>query len=384
MDSDGGDSNAHCRHRAANRFFFRRRRFQITNARIAGRTSHACFFTPEQAVATAFDPVMFTPILQALLIAALSLISIPLLLLHLLYRLVSRPCRARAPPPRSILITGASSGIGADLALHYAKALGGAGVALALSGRNLAALEAVAAACRAHGATVSATAVDVTDRARMAEWVAASEAGAPLDLVIANAGVTERTAGAPPSDLDAGSRACMEANFTGVLNTVLPALPAMRARGRGQVCVISSIAGFTQFAAFESYSASKAAARMWAEGLRWRLHAEGVRVSCVVPGYVSTPMTEAFGGSLNLMGIVSSAHAVRRIAAGLAEDEGLIAFPSATFIVSHALGALPPKVKDLLAWSGLAAEVRYDAARGGGGAGRAAAEQPLAPAAGKR
>src|ERR1700733_3708156 len=89
----------------------------------------------------------------------------------------------------SILITGASSGIGAALARHYAAP----GIRLVLQGRDAGRLESVAADCRAKGATVEAALFDVTDRAAAAAAIAAVDASHPLDLVIANAGIGSGT-----------------------------------------------------------------------------------------------------------------------------------------------------------------------------------------------
>ena len=93
--------------------------------------------------------------------------------------------------PRSILITGASSGIGRALALHYAAP----DVFLALSGRNEERLEEVADACRAKGARTDIAILDVAHRAEMEDWIADVEKQAPLDLVIANAGISGGTGG---------------------------------------------------------------------------------------------------------------------------------------------------------------------------------------------
>src|SRR5438128_1137300 len=86
----------------------------------------------------------------------------------------------------SIVITGASSGIGEALALDYAAS----GVALGLSGRDIGRLGTIAEACRARGATVRADAVDATDRAAMADWLTNFDEAHPVDLLIANAGVS--------------------------------------------------------------------------------------------------------------------------------------------------------------------------------------------------
>ena len=270
-------------------------------------------------------------------------------------------CRSRAPliTPSSILISGATGGLGEEIAVQYARALG-AGVSLALTGRNAEALERIASACRELGARVRTLRADVLSRPELAAFVAEVDATAPLDLVIANAGVTERTAGIIEGDIEGGSRACFAVNVDGVFNTVFPALPRMRERRRGQIAVISSIASYNAFSAFDGYSASKGAIRMWAESLRHKLFREGVLVSCVCPGYIAGAMTKAFGGKLNLVGMVSQAHAAECVIAGLARDESLIAFPASTFLLSSSLlAALPHAARDLLAQSHIFAEYKY-------------------------
>ena len=93
-----------------------------------------------------------------------------------------------SPTPRHIAITGASSGLGAALALEYA----GPGIRLSLHGRDTDRTEAVAAAARSRGAEVDVTRFDVTDADAVAAWVTAIGARAPLDLLIANAGAYGR------------------------------------------------------------------------------------------------------------------------------------------------------------------------------------------------
>jgi len=181
----------------------------------------------------------------------------------------------------SILITGASSGLGAGLALAFARP----GAALHLWGRNAGRLDEVAERCRARGAEIHAATLDVTDREATAHWVAASEAARPLDLVIANAGISAGTSDGGESDEQA--RAIFAVNVDGVFNTVLPALPFLRARGRGQVGIMSSLAGFRGFPGAPAYCASKAAVRVWGEALRGELAPFGVGVSVICPGFVA-------------------------------------------------------------------------------------------------
>ena len=184
--------------------------------------------------------------------------------------------------PRAILITGASSGVGEALARVYARP----GIVLALTGRDQVRLGAATAACRVQGAEVLAEAVDVSDRAGMERFVAAAEAFAPLELVIANAGVSAGTGFA--GERAEQVREIFAANVEGVFNTVLPALPLLRARRRGQIALMSSLASFRGFPGAPAYCGSKAAVRVWGEGLRPLLSAEGVEVSVICPGFVTT------------------------------------------------------------------------------------------------
>ena len=236
-------------------------------------------------------------------------------------------------PPRSILITGASSGLGAALARLYA----GPGVALALGGRDVRRLEAVAAQCRDLGAEVATRHLDVLHRVAMADWIAKVDALTPLDLVIANAGLGGGTGGG-------GERAqqthqIMSVNVTGTVNTVLPAVQAMRPRGRGQIAIVSSLAAFRGFPGAPAYCASKAAVRVWGESLRGHLGRDGLCVSVVCPGYVKTRMTADNDFPMPLL--MEADRAARRIARGLARDRGRIAFPRRLYALIWLLNLLP-------------------------------------------
>ena len=132
------------------------------------------------------------------------------------------------------LITGASSGIGEAIARECAKR----GDRLFLCGRDRGRLDAVAAACRADGATADATVVDVTDREAVERWIREADAASPLDRVFANAGV------ATGAETEEHVRNTFAINVGGTVNTVLPAIELMRARRRGQIVLTASIAGY--------------------------------------------------------------------------------------------------------------------------------------------
>lgn len=240
--------------------------------------------------------------------------------------------RPRPAPPRSILITGASSGIGAALARRYARP----GSQLALGGRDPGRLAATAAACRQAGARVAVHSVDVTDRRAMADWISGVDGEAPLDLVIANAGI----AGRHLPDGPERTRAIFAVNLEGVLNTIEPAETAMVRRGSGHLALMSSVASFYGAPGSAAYCASKGAVRLLGEGLRRRLAQKGVVVSVICPGFVRTPMNAGIRPRLPLT--MSAERAATIIERGLARGKARIAFPFTTYLVARVLGALPP------------------------------------------
>jgi short-subunit dehydrogenase len=220
----------------------------------------------------------------------------------------------------SIVITGASSGIGEALALDYAAP----GITLALNGRDAARLEAVAAACRAKGATVDAGAIDVTDRTALAAWLAAFDDAHPVDLLIANAGIAADSDDCSP-DHFARMRRTMAVNVDGVFNTVEPLVGRMMERGRGQISIVSSLAGFIGLPYSASYNASKAAVRVWGESLRYTLKKHGVGVSVICPGFVATRINADAPFPMPFLMTAPQASAVIR--RGLERNRSRIAFP---------------------------------------------------------
>jgi short-subunit dehydrogenase len=236
--------------------------------------------------------------------------------------------------PRSILITGASSGIGATLAREYASP----GRALALTGRDADRLEAIANACRDRGAEVDTALIDVRDRPALGGWIATIDEARPLDLVIANAGISAGTGGG--GEDGAQFQRIFETNVQGVANTVEPAVTHMTARGRGQIALMASLAGFRGFPGAPAYCASKAAVRIWGEALRDGPRGQGIAVSVICPGFVESPMTEVNDFPMPLK--MSAERAVRIIRRGLVADKARIAFPLRLYLVARIIAALPP------------------------------------------
>jgi len=187
---------------------------------------------------------------------------------------------------KNIVITGASSGIGKDLALVFA----GWGARLALSARRKELLDEVGVAAEKAGGEALVYPVDVTDRAAMqamaddvlAKW-------GHVDIVIGNAGV----GGLNPADrfdLDIHKRT-YDINCMGLAYTLMPYIPSMIARKSGHLVGVSSLAAFRGRPNAASYSSAKSAQGVFLEAVRMDLRKHGIKVSAVHPGFVETPMT---------------------------------------------------------------------------------------------
>lgn len=242
--------------------------------------------------------------------------------------------------PRSVVITGASSGIGEALALAYAQA----GTFLALTGRDAGRLAAVAARCRAKGAVVKAVVLDVREREAMAHWLAEVDGDEPVDLVIANAGISAGTGLAGESGEQA--RRIVATNVDGMFNTVHPLLPAMVRRGRGQIALMASLAAFRGYPGASGYCASKAAVKVYGEALRGELAGQGIEVSVICPGFVRSRITAV--NDFPMPFLMDADKAAVLIARGLERNRARIAFPFPSLVGSWLASVLPPAWTDRL------------------------------------
>ena len=234
--------------------------------------------------------------------------------------------------PENILITGASSGIGAAVAVECARR---GAKTLFLCGRDAARLEAVAADCRAAGAAeVQPEIVDVTDEKATAAWIAACDTRAPLGLVFANAG---RGTGRESSE---NVRATFALNVGGVVNTVLPTIERFRARhAGGQIVITASIAGYAPLPGCPSYAATKAGMKSWGLSLRGFLRPEGIKVNVVCPGFVRSRLTDR--NTCPMPFFMEAPKAARIIVDRVIRNVGLIAFPWPMRLAVWALALLP-------------------------------------------
>lgn len=238
------------------------------------------------------------------------------------------------------MITGASSGIGAALTMAYAEP----GKVLSLHGRNEDRLNEVAEKARRCGAEVMAHLGDVTDARDMAAWIVSRDRAVPLDLVIAGAGISAGTAGI--NDMAAQTKAIFEVNVEGVFNTIHPVLPRMVERKRGQIGIISSLAGFRGFGGASAYAASKAAVRVYGEGLRTEMSEHHIEINVICPGFVETPMTAI--NRFKMPFLMSPETAARNIRKDLERNTARSAFPRPMYAAIRLFTALPQALLDVI------------------------------------
>ncbi len=248
-------------------------------------------------------------------------------------------------PTTSIFLTGASSGLGRGLALHYAKA--GATV-FAAARRKDRLLELADEAGSAGGpGRVVPVELDVADIPALVAAVHEAEraAGGALDLVIANAGIGGDT---PGKALDwTRVQQILHVDATAACVTLAAAAPAMVARDRGQLVAIASLAALGALPASAAYCASKAALSMFCDSLRIDLQQSGVAVTCVYPGFVKTELTA--GNKHPMPFLLEADEAVRIIARGIERRKATVAFPLPLIAAIRAAGALPRPLYEALA-----------------------------------
>ncbi|HEX4506121.1 MAG TPA: SDR family NAD(P)-dependent oxidoreductase [Alphaproteobacteria bacterium] len=243
---------------------------------------------------------------------------------------------------KSILITGASSGLGGALARAYAKP----GVTLGLIGRTQEKLDKVTEACRALGAEVRAAAIDVADAEALGAWILDFENAAPVDLVIANAGTSGGPApGTAFEGLTLATRQ-VRTNLLGVMNTVEPLLPAFLSRGKGQVAIVSSVASYRGLPYSPGYSASKAGARAYGEAIRAMLSPRGIPVTVICPGFFDSPMTDRWKGPTPFLFTLERTAAI--VKRGIDKGRSRVAFPSLLVLGLRLADLLPAPIGDAI------------------------------------
>jgi NADP-dependent 3-hydroxy acid dehydrogenase YdfG len=235
--------------------------------------------------------------------------------------------------PKSVFITGASSGLGRGLSLHYAKS----GARVVAAARRKDELDKLAA--EAPG--IEPLVLDVQDTAALVKAVQARE----YDLVIANAGIG-RPGTARKMDWTWVQR-ILDVNATACSVTVAAALPAMVARDSGHVVAVSSLAGFRGMPGHAAYCASKAAVHTFMESVRVDLRGTKVRATTIYPGFVKTELTAK--NKFYMPFLMELDDAVKVMARGIERGAKIISYPLPLVAATRLLAAMPRGVYEPLA-----------------------------------
>lgn len=233
-------------------------------------------------------------------------------------------------PWKTVWITGASSGIGRELALRLA----GDNCIVAVSARSV---DKLAEMARLHP-NIKPYPADVEDAAAMANAFASIERDlGPIDLAVLNAGIWQQMI---VSDFSAErAKHSMSVNYNGVLHALEPAMAAFVARGRGHLALVSSVAGYRGLMKGAAYCPTKSALIALAEALYPHLKRKGVDLTLICPGYVKTPMTDA--NAFPMPFLIPVEQAIDTIVAGLSRRKYEIVFPWRMALLMKTLRIIP-------------------------------------------
>lgn len=244
--------------------------------------------------------------------------------------------------PRSILISGASSGLGRALALAYARP----GARLLLIGRDAPRLGDTSRACKAAGATVEAEQIDIQNAEDLKEWILAADNAQPVDLAIACAGITSGISSSRPLESLAAAEAVLAINLLGTIYTLEPLIAPMMARKAGHLAAVGSLAGLRGLPYSPAYCASKAGLHAYLESLRPTLRRSGVSVSLIAPGFLETPLNQDIRAPRPMQ--VRAERAAQIIRTGLDRRKRMIAFPWPLYLGLRLLNLMPARFGDWL------------------------------------
>lgn len=241
---------------------------------------------------------------------------------------------------KTIIITGASSGLGSALARQYASPH----TRLFLFGRSQSRLKEIASICKTYQAEVVTIISDVRNKELTRSQIEEICEKYKVSILIACAGVSAGTLNKPETSKQVDI--IFDTNINGNLNTIMPAIPFMVKNKAGTIVLISSMAGLLGLASAPSYSASKAAIKVFGDALRSYLKQFQVKVCVVIPGYIDTPMTTVNNFPMPFK--ISAAQAAKIIIQGIEANKGIIVFPKITYLILKLINLLPYQLIDYI------------------------------------
>ncbi|MTI42992.1 short-subunit dehydrogenase [Roseibium hamelinense] len=255
--------------------------------------------------------------------------------------------------PRTIVLTGASGGIGEALALQMARP----GRRFLLIARDGDKLKRLSEKLAEAGSEAAYETVDIRDGDALAKVLSAFDETTPVDLVIANAGVTAGLGPDRSREDEHEVERQIDINYRAAVHTVSGLAEAMRKRGRGQVVLVSSLAGLRALPDMPTYSATKAAIIAYGNALRGWLKPFGVSVTVLCPGFVTTPMSARHKGSKPFE--ISADKAAKLMYRAIMKQKAVYAFPFPLAAGIYLQNLLPPKLADLF-MGGFEAHIEKD------------------------
>lgn len=236
-----------------------------------------------------------------------------------------------------MIITGASSGLGEALALHYAMT----GNHLVLIARRAEKLEAVAARCRERGGVVETVVADVNDFGRMRE-IGETLSRGKIDRIILNAGVSVGHSGGVTRFED--FERLFATNFLSVHALLEPMIPRLIEQGEGEIVFISSLASVLTMPTSIAYSSSKRALNAYAEGMHHQLKPQGIDVMTILPGFIESEMTQK--NDFKMPFFMTTEEGVARIARAIGKKKVRYPFPLRFYLMIRIVSLLPQPLRD--------------------------------------
>lgn len=234
---------------------------------------------------------------------------------------------------KTILITGATSGIGFALAERYLSQ----GFRVIITGRSEEKLANAFEKLVKYSSSLEYKLIDVRDEVAMRDYILGVDDAYKIDMIIANAGISAGVS--QDADFSKVGKEIFDINVYGVFNTVHPLLQRMQSRKSGHIVLVSSMSAFFGMTSAIFYASSKSAIRSYGEGLRVLMLEHNVDVTTIFPGFVESNITRA--NKFKMPFFMDTKSAVDIITKGLARKKGYISFPLKMKLLVYAISILP-------------------------------------------